>query len=608
LILRSTRSATRRFARASIYLLPLALLPAVASPASAQSAVECRDGRVVQIVIDNHSVFDLNDANRGGRFAWAYRLANSLHVRTRQDVVQRELLFSVGDCYDVGLLRDSERLLRAFAFIANASIYGVRIAEGEYRVIVDTQDEWSTRVEPRIQSSGGMGMRGLRLVEDNLVGTGRRLAVFYDTDEDQTIYGFTYATPHMFKTRWNMGIQLARTEVGTSMSQAVAYPFVGEIGRYAFRQTLSRDERYFELFMAETDGELSRVWVPVRREFLEAGAAIRWGNQRNRHTIFGAAIAAETVGYPEEATFADVRESGSAGFTPEEMADSEMDWTPVSSIRLMMMGAQRNVYFIRRNGLDTVNGTEDVQLGVEAEASFGPTLPVVSTDRDVAVGLGLYAAGEVGENSLAGGRFTFEGRRSYQSHPGLPEWNDVLAELDLWAYLRPDPLSRHLVVLSLSALGGWHGRVPFQLTLGGDAGLRGYPRHVDPGGRRIVGSAEYRARLGWPMAELFDLGTVAFLDVGRIWPGHVPFGTKSPVRTTAGLGIRAAFPPGSTQTFRLDVGVPIERTGIGWSGFVVNVGVGQVIGRGGVRRDPQLLRSARYNLEASDFVSPGVRP
>src|SRR5690606_27585014 len=137
------------------------------------------------------------------------------------------------------------------------------------------------------------------------------------------------------------------------------------------------------------------------------------------------------------------------------------------------------------------------------------------------------------------------------------EWNDVLAEIDAWAYLRRAPDSRHTLVGKVSGVGGWSARTPFQLTLGRDTGLRGYDRHVDPGSIRVVGSLEHRAHLAGPFAELFDLGTVAFADVGKIWPGDVPFGTESPIRTSVGGGLRIAFPPGSKQTLRVDVGFPL---------------------------------------------------
>jgi hypothetical protein len=591
---RFDRVRARNGRRAAAIAVCTGCLTAVSG--AAQSAPLCPDGQITEITFDNSSVFDLSSPALGGRFAWAYRLANALHFRTQSGVLQRELLFSVGDCYDPAILRDSELLLRSFPFVADAVISAAEDADGDVRVLVETQDEWSTRIEPRL-GSGAMGLRGIQLVEDNLIGTGRQLAFFYDDDEER-IYGITYSTPQLFRTRWNMGTQVARTAVGHRYVEAITYPFVGETGRYAFRQTFQREERQFELLMPAADDRLTRIHLPIRREQFELGGALRWGRQRYRHTMLGAAFALERVSYPDEPVFADTTAE------PGTAADAlGRTWDPVSSVRFMLLTGQSNIFYVRRRGFDTLNGAEDIRLGVEAEASFGPTVPGMSDDRDIAVGLGFFAAGEPSPALLLGTRFVFAARRAYETIPELPEWNDVQAEFDAWGYYRPHPESRHLFVGAVSGVGGWHGRVPFQLTLGGDAGLRGYPRHVDPGSRRVVASFEYRARPAWPAPDLFDFGTVAFFDAGRIWAGHAPFGVDSPVRASVGLGVRAAFPPSSRQTFRIDVGAPFEGD-LRLSDLTLSVGIGQVIGRRTARRDPQLLRSARYGIATSSFLFP----
>ena len=574
---------------------------AAAGPVAAQEAA-CPDGRISEVVIENGSVFDLNDPARRGRFSWAYRLANSLHIPTRAAVVEREILFRAGDCYDIELLRDSERLLRGFDFIAGADVYGIRQAEGQVQVIVATRDEWSTRVEPRLGSRGTAGFEGIRLVEDNVLGRGRHFSLFYELEDREQVYGTEYRTPHLFGTRWDMGLRYARTEVGQSYRQSLTYPFVGEIGRIAVRQSIERTDRYFELLTASgEDDRLEHLLVPVRREHFEVAAAVRSAGRRFQHTVFGAGLAGERIDYPGDLVVADLTRALGDEDRRRVLEGTEVPWIPVSNVRALLLAGQRNVWFIRRRALDTVDAIEDVQLGVDADVTLGPTLPVVSEDRDLSLGLRLFAASEIGEESFAGGQFSFEGRRSYEAIPDLPEWHDVLAEINLWAYLR-EPGSRHTFVASLTGVGGWHGRVPFQLTLGGETGLRGYPRHVDPGGRRIVASLEHRTRLGGPFSDLFDLGSVVFIDGGSIWAGHAPFGTDSPIRGSVGVGLRAAFPPGSRQTFRLDIGFPLARDG-GVGDFAITVGVGQAIGRQVGRRDPQLDRSSRYGLTTVDFLS-----
>jgi hypothetical protein len=580
-------------------LLALALGCTVGAAGAAAQAEPraCPEGAISALFVDNHSVFDLNDPDLHGRFGWAYRLANRLHVPTREQVIRREILFGEGDCYDVALLRDSERMIRSLGFIASVDIFGVRQPDGSVHVIVDTQDEWSTRVEARVGSGGAMGLKGLRLREDNLLGTGQHVSLFYRSDEEVQVYGAAYHTPQLLGTRWDAGVQAGRTPVGHLLSQSITYPFVGEVGRWGFRQAIKHHDRNFEYLIRE-GGDLVAIWVPERRQSFDVGGAVRWGGRGYNRTLAGVALAGEWVSYPAAPRYArDAADAGEAPVVPFIPTDS------VSSVRLMLLAGQRNVVFARRRALDTVNGVEDVRLGVEAEFALGPSIRGLSTDRDLAIDIGFFAGAEPREGVLAGVNLLMEARRNYDKPPDRSEWADVFGQLNAWAYWRPAPGSRHLFVGSLAGAGGWHEGVPFQLTLGEDAGLRGFPRHLYPGGRRLVASVEHRANLGWPLPRLFDLGSVAFVDAGRIWAGDAPFGIDSPVRVNVGAGIRAAFPPGSRQTFRLDVGVP-AHSGVGRDDVIFTLGVGQAIGLRSLRRDPQLGRSSRQGVSTSIFLFP----
>ena len=134
------------------------------------------------------------------------------------------------------------------------------------------------------------------------------------------------------------------------------------------------------------------------------------------------------------------------------------------------------------------------------------------------------------------------------------------------------------------------------------AGLRGYGRHAFTGHRRAVLSLEDRVYLGWPLPKLFDLGAVPFVDVGRSWAGGDLYGEDTPFHTSAGVGLRLAFPPGSRRTYRLDVAMPVS--GSARLGDVrLTAEVGQAIGRG-LRDDPQIRRSSRRVLSASLFSFP----
>jgi hypothetical protein len=196
-----------------------------------------------------------------------------------------------------------------------------------------------------------------------------------------------------------------------------------------------------------------------------------------------------------------------------------------------------------------------------------------------------------------------DGQRLYDAPPGSSEWRNLFAQADVWAYWRPGEESRHTVVLAAAGDAGWRTTLPFQLTVGSRVGLRGFARHVAVGERRVVGTLEHRAFLGWPFPRLFDLGTAAFVDVGKIWSGGDPYARPTPLFASVGGGLRLAFPPGSRRTYRLDLAFPLAPD-FRPVQLEVSFGVGQAVGRRAVEDDPQLRRSSRRALSASALSFP----
>lgn len=88
----------------------------------------------------------------------------------------------------------------------------------------------------------------------------------------------------------------------------------------------------------------------------------------------------------------------------------------------------------------------------------------------------------------------------------------------------------------------------------GQGGVRGYHGSRVSGGQRIVLRLEERWSIGQVTRHL-DVGVAAFSDAGKLWRGDVPYGVTSPLRTSVGLGLLAAFPH-SRQLWRLDLAVP----------------------------------------------------
>jgi hypothetical protein len=566
-----------------------------ALPAQVAEPDACPSGVVRHIFIDNHSIFDTSDPSLDPRFRWAYRLANRLHVRTRPDVIERELLFGVGDCFDPVLLEESARLLRAYPFIAKVDLYGIQQPGGGYHVIVDTEDEWSTQVEARADlSGGGLRLEGLHVRERNLLGTGRELGLFYRSREATHEYGLGYRAPQFLGTRWVVDLDVGRTRAGTLVRQAVAHPFVGEIGRWSFRQLLQHRDHHFDYLIPPSDeGIERRILVPVTERGLYAVGFRRFGQPGNL-TLMGAGLSLLELGFEDAADrgimLVQGREyEGRVPAPPELRAPAEERIEELRNIRVVALVGKRNITWQERRGLDSFRGRQDVRVGAEVELMVGRSLPGLRTDNDLYASLDLYA-GLGPPAAFFVTRLRTDARRDYDTTPGDFELKDIFSEGEALLYLRPPPLPRHTIVLRAAGAGGWHVRTPYQITLGGERSLRGWPEDRFPGGRRVVFTAEDRWFAGWPLPGVADIGTSLFVDVGRIWPGDAPYGRDSFWRTSVGGGLRVNFPAGGTNTFRVDAAFPVGSDG-GLGRMQLLIGVGEYLGVTTPFSDPRFHRS-----------------
>lgn len=527
--------------------------------AAAHAQKGCGTGRISAISIDNHSIFEAAKPGIDKRFSFAYRTANRLHARTRRRVIQRELLFSVGDCYDPYMLEESERLLRATDYVSRADISGIPQPDGSYHVVVETRDQWSTELDLRVGFDRGIKLDGFRIRESNLAGSGQQASFFYIDRDVTRDYGVSYGTPQLAGTRWDFQSAAGRTRAGTFVAETFAYPFVGEVGRWGARQSFSREDQYFDYIAVDSTREFTRhLLLPVREKLFDVAVATRFGRRGNL-TILGAILSYQELTYPgviERANGSNFSERTAVDTASANAIRAQMQ--PLGSIRLGMVIGQRNVWWVKKRALDSMRGEEDVPLGADASFTFGRSLSAFERDNDLAGTFRLFTALDAG-TALFSARARLDGRRDFNAAPAAPEWEDIYGEAELLNYWRPPALPRHTLFLRVAGAGAWNTRTPFQLTLGGDRYLRGYRPERFPGGRRVVFNAEDRIYIGWPFRDVLDIGATVFVDAGRMWPGDVPFGYDSGWLATGGLGLRGSFPAGGRSSFRIDVAAPLDN-------------------------------------------------
>jgi hypothetical protein len=586
-------------------LLALLALAALASPVRGQEEA-CELGVIRRVHIDNNSVFDMDEVG-GSRLDWAYRLANTLHIRTRDRFIRRELLFWQGECFDPFLIADSERVLRRLGFIADARVTPTRVDEDTWDVEVWTRDEWSTRLEISAEFENGVELRNVSLTEENLLGTGTQIGVFSNRDDAARTTGGLLQLNQAFGTQANVTLSAGETRVGSTYNVDVSYPFLGEAGRTAWRARIFSAEDYFQ-YSASTPEERALVLLPVEDKAWEVTVARRWGVPGNL-TVAGLGLSREQVRF--EGSPGSIRRIQGTNFgellppgpdDPFEVSDQTFF---SSGTRINLLFGQRNIRFVERRGLDALKGITDLETGSDVSLTLSRTILPEAAEvvpEDLGVRFRFYA-GRAASTLVSLMNVAVDGRQVFSDpfESGRTGWRDVIGEVDGLLYWQPSALPRHTVVGRLAMAGGWTMDRPYQLTLGGRTGVRGYNREAFPAGRTLVLNLEDRIYVGWPAPKLLDTGITLFADVGRGWAGDVPFGLDSGWRAAVGGGLRLSFPAGGRGVARIDLAWPIDPGGRSGSP-VLRISLADLIGLAGGLEDGQLRRSRLLNVGPDSFA------
>jgi len=125
---------------------------------------------------------------------WIQKAGNNTHIKTRDFIIENNLLFSEGDSIDPTLLIDNERIFRELDYIKDANIQIIQVP-GDNKwvdILVITKDVYSTgfNVDLWNLSSGSID-----LYENNLAGIGHKVQARWLIDVDEnpsTGYTFKY--------------------------------------------------------------------------------------------------------------------------------------------------------------------------------------------------------------------------------------------------------------------------------------------------------------------------------------------------------------------------------------------------------------------------------
>ena len=460
--------------------LVMLLTLASAAPAASQEKSPTPVINAIQIVSDE--VFE--EPSSG--FAAFFRIANKIHVRTREQVIRRELLFAPGEPLNHERLEQTERNLRALAFLRDARIEAVPAENGDgeveaVNVRVTTWDAWSLTPHIDFEHVDGRALWDFGVSEDNLLGLGKSLTVAHRTDLDRTSDRIWYYDPQLAGSRFALNVSAADLSDGDEKSFALGRPYFSLEDLWAFSVRAGTFSRRDPLF---ADGqEIGRLKHRGQWGDLEYGRAVRRNPTRALRVHVAYRIREERIG-------TDPREFGFV------------------EVGIQSIGHR----FTRLTHVNRFERAEDFNLGTQSYATVGLSTPGLGggDDRVVSVAIGHthgvlfspdhFLVAEVG----------------VVSRHERDRWLNTLA-VTRARYLRKHA-TRHLLIGRAGFLWGHELDPEVQLLLGAESGLRGYPVRQFAGTRSLLLSAEERWFIADDVGQIISLGAAAFVDSGFAWP------------------------------------------------------------------------------------------
>ena len=508
-----------------------------ANAQAAPHSVPCRGQRVdaIRIVSEAPSVTGVR------RLAVVSDIARAAHVTTQADVISRFLLLHVGDPCSERRRAESERVLRAQPFLADATITVVPSGNGGVVLDVRTIDEVALLFSATANSKGQLLTR-TRLGDGNLGGQG----VYAQGDwwhEAGLRDGYAFhVTDYQFLGRpYQATATVARDPLGGRYHLGIQRPFLTDVQRVAWRVQQGEADDYVRFVDNAGTVHADRLG----RTYGDIGGLVRIGAP-GRLALVGLSVSHEA----ERLDAAPILITPS-GVLPDPTATLDGRYAAHSASRLNLLLGYRNLKFVRDTGFDALHNTQDIPVGLQVGTLVGKSAPFLgSRDHDMLIGADVYASAASTHSAV---RFETLGevRRELDS----TTWDGLLGSGRLADYQKLG--ARQLFLTSLEWSGGWRVRVPFRMTLAGtDGGVRGMAQGTEQGGRRAVLRMEDRFDLGSPSGSTAAFGLAVFADAGRLWAGDVPFGVTTPVRSSVGISLLAAVPARSARMWRLDLAFP----------------------------------------------------
>lgn len=509
---------------------------------------ECRpwqpeDGRnknliIGKITLKAGDIFDLSNPDENHHIN---RLANKLHIQTRDEVLRRQLLFTSGDTFDARLLNETTRLLRANSYIKDVIITPEKICGNKVNIKVYTTDNWTLTPSVSLGRSGGVNTSSAKIQEHNLFGYGKELKVSYKSAIDRDNSLLSYYDPLFMGTRKVLSVSAQDNTDGEAYNFDYALPFYQLDSRKSWG--VNSGSKRQETTIYNNGSESYKLGVKANSTEIFYG----WSGG-----VYG--ISEDTVGNGLNHNITGKVIRYRAGWRYDSQKFTQLNGPPlVQKIIDQSYPWIEAEYFqedyIQKSNLRSMGIIEDVSLGHHLVVRVGLLNKTLGSSNNYLNLSGSYSKGYIparnqlalldvsantymGNGALKGGLFQVKG-----------EW-----------YLFQNKRNNFYVSGKYKAATNL--LEDQQIRLGGDTGLRGYPLRIQSGDKAFLISVEQRHFFDWYPYKLFQVGVAVFADTGSAWGT----GNKMNILSDVGFGFRLVSTRSTgASVVHIDFAFPLEN-------------------------------------------------
>jgi len=472
------------------------------------AALEASGARIGSVEFKALQLFDVGGLDEDTAL---FRLANRLHIRTRDDTIADQLLFREGGPYDPSTIAETARILRSTRYLRDASIRPIAYHDGLVDMEVTTQDVWTLNPGLSFGRHGGKNTGGVELEELNFLGLGTQLGLGFTSGIDRDSKTVFYRDRQLGSSWWDLSTTYSDNSDGRLADFSLERPFYSldtrRAGGVAVKDDVRVDSRY-DLGKVIDNFETHAKFASAYWGFSN-GLANDWARRYSLGVTY------------DDHQFADAPGGNPAVLLP---GDRKLVYPWVAAEWVQDR-------FATTRNRDQIEKIEDYSLGWKLRAQLGFASSATGSDRNAVMLEGTASTGydltprqSLALRADASGRFE-DGALA----------NGLLGA-EARYYFRQS--QRRLFFMGLAATAGSNLDVDEQILLGGDNGLRGYPLRYQAGTGRWLFTAEQRMFSNWFPFQLFNVGGAVFFDMGRV-VGRDPLGSAPQgLLKDVGFGLR----------------------------------------------------------------------